>query len=63
MRFYLHDSHMEKKEKELKKIDWVLKNSKLDGATRWHIFQAIFRSKVSYGANIITSINKPSMEK
>lgn len=45
------------REKNLGKISWILSNKKLDGLTRWHTFQALFRSKVSYAANLIVAIS------
>lgn len=43
-------------------MSWVLGDTRLDGASRWHIFQSMFRSKVSYAANLITALDNESMK-
>ena len=41
-------------EKLLKKQSWILNDCQMEGSSRYHIFQALFRSKVFYAINIAT---------
>ena len=49
------------KEKALNSISWILNSKKLDGATAFHIFMALFRSKISYASNLISIFDKHSL--
>jgi hypothetical protein len=40
-------------EKNQKKVDWILRDYKLSGHTRYQIFTSLFKSKVSYATNLI----------
>jgi Ser-tRNA(Ala) deacylase AlaX len=47
-----------KEEQRQKKVEWILRDQKLSGHTRYHIFTSLFKSKVSYATNIIAIMDE-----
>jgi hypothetical protein len=56
-----HKKKQERKDK-LKQFSWILNSQQLDGATAFHIFMALFRSKINYAMNIITIFDRNSRQ-
>jgi hypothetical protein len=46
------------KMKKLKKAKWILRDRSLGGAARYHIFQALFKSRMTYAINILAFFDK-----
>lgn len=46
------------KEKQLDKIAYLLKSPSIDGAAKYHVFEALFKSRVLYGLNVIALYDK-----
>jgi hypothetical protein len=44
--------------KKLGKSKWILIDKNLDGASKFHLFQAMFKSRVSYAINILAYFDK-----
>lgn len=55
---------MAQHERNLNRIKWIIEqeNRQLDGAPKYHLFQGLFRSKVSYAINLMTSMDKQSLK-
>jgi hypothetical protein len=43
---------------KLAKSKWILMDKNLDGASKFHLFQALFRSRVSYAMNILAYFDR-----
>jgi hypothetical protein len=48
-------------EKKQKKVDWILRDQKLSGHTRYHIFTSLFKSKTSYASNLIAIMDNKAV--
>lgn len=57
LKFQMHKSTLGAKERELRATSRILGDLKLDSKARWHIYQSLFRSRVSNGMNLITAID------
>jgi hypothetical protein len=51
-----HLDQVKIQERKLQKVKWILEkqNQQLDGFSKYHLFQALFRSRVSYSMNLLT---------
>lgn len=62
LKFKIHQNTYANKERELKNMIWAFGHPKLDSKARWHIYQSLYRSKVSYGMNLISVMDQTSRE-
>ena len=50
------------KEAKLKQFSWILFSTNFDRAAAYHLFMAIYESKVSYSSNLITIWDKKTLK-
>ena len=58
----LHDDHILEVEQKLRRTHWLLKSNYLDGASKYHLFQSLFRSRFSYAQNILVEMDSKMKE-
>lgn len=46
------------REKDLRRQEWIFSSNKIDSRGKWHLFQALFRCRVSYAINLITLLDE-----
>lgn len=55
-------SQKHKKEKNLNKMSWLIRTSKIEGIAAFHLFITLYRSKVAYATNLVAIADKRNRE-
>jgi hypothetical protein len=41
-------------EGKLENLEWILQDPAIDGKARYHVWQSLYKSKLSYATNLLT---------